>query len=90
MSTTSEKMFELHGQWKQSGISRMAFCKQESLNYATFNYWHKQFSSDQEKGFTEIPIKEKSIFSSELIFASGVRMVFHTAPCVSWLRELVG
>ena len=91
MGTTSEKMRKLYTEWQQSDLSRKAFCKQENVNYATFNYWHKQFSSDQETGFAEIsiPLKQESDFASELIFPSGARMVFHSAPLASWLKELV-
>lgn len=90
MESSSEKMRKFYDQWQQSGLSRMAFCKQENINYATFNYWHKQFTTDQPTGFAEIPIQHESEFTSELIFPSGTRMVFHSIPSVSWLKELVG
>ncbi|MCU0431375.1 MAG: hypothetical protein MUF42_15535 [Cytophagaceae bacterium] len=90
MGTTSEKMRKLYSQWQQSGLNRKVFCQQENINYATFNYWHKQFSTDQDMGFTEIPIQHEPEFASELIFPSGARIVFHSAPSVLWLKELVG
>jgi hypothetical protein len=89
METTSEKMRNFYDQWKESGLSRMAFCKRERINYATFNYWHKQFSSDSKTGFEEIQVRPGSDVGSEIIFPSGVRMVFHSVPSVSWLKELI-
>ena len=92
MEETSEKMRTLYDTWQQSGLSRKAFCKRENISYATFYYWQKRFSAHEQTGFTEIPvpIQEESDFRAELIFPSGVRMVFPSAPPILWLKELIG
>ena len=90
METSSEKMGNVYARWQDSGLSRMAFCKQENINYATFNYWHKRFSPKVQMGFTEIPLHQESDFSAELIFPSGVRMIFNPTPPIPWLKELLG
>ncbi len=70
----------------------MAFCKREKISYASFNFWHKQFTCSKETGFSEIalPAQQKSDLSAELLFSSGVRMVFPCAPPIPWLKELIG
>ena len=92
MQTTSSEMRLVHIKWQESGLSRMAFCKQEKISYASFNYWHKQFTSSQKTGFSEItlPSQKNSALWAELIFPSGVRMVFPSAPPIPWLKELIG
>jgi transposase len=90
MKKTKEEMRQLYAQWQQSGLSRQAFCKQENIHYATFHYWHKQFNQLQDGGFSEVSLAPPQTVSAELIFPSGVRMVFHSTPPVGWLKELVG
>lgn len=74
-------------------MSRMAFCKQVKINYATFNYWHKRFSAAKNQtGFSEITLaaEKNSVGAAELVFPSGIRMVFPSAPPIPWLKELIG
>ena len=92
MQTTSSEMHLVYLKWQDSGLNRMAFCKREKISYASFNYWHKRFSTAIETGFSEISLSspKDSCSWAELIFPSGVRMVFPSAPPISWLKELVG
>lgn len=90
MESSSEQMRKYYDQWQSSGLSRMAFCKQEKINYATFNYWHKQFTTDQRSGFSEVTLNPGSEFSTELIFPSGVRLLFPCLPPVAFLKTLIG
>ncbi len=90
MQRTTEEMRKVYSQWQESGLSRQAFCKRENIVYATFNYWHKQFSSDQSSGFSEVSLEPALEVCCELVFPSGVRIVFHSSPPVGWLKSLVG
>ena len=38
-----EKMFDMMTQQEQSGISQIAFCKQQKMSIATFSYWRKKY-----------------------------------------------
>ena len=92
MQTTSSEMRLVYIKWQDSGLNRMAFCKQEKISYASFNYWHKQFTTVKEAGFSEITLsaQKNSALWAELIFPSGIRMVFPSAPPIPWLKELIG
>lgn len=92
MDTNIEKRRLVYLKWQDSGLSRRAFCKRENVAYATFNYWYKRFTTDNEGGFSEIPmpIQQFSQGWGELIFSSGTRMVFYSAPPTPWLKELLG
>ncbi len=89
MQNTSEKMELLFGKWQSSGQSKMAFCKTECISYASFHYWSKRLSKVSVSGFSEVPLKSSLAPCCELIFPSGVRMVFDSAPSVSYLKELL-
>ena len=89
MERTEQKRL-VYTRWQESGLSRMAFCKREQISYASFNYWHKQFSEEKPPaGFSEVVLSPPSSCTTELIFPSGVRMVFHSEPPAGWLKELL-
>lgn len=55
-------------QWKQSGKSKVAFCKERELNYYSFNDWVRRRDRRKEKSkpsFLLVTIKkaEDSIFA---------------------------
>lgn len=90
MRYTQEQMDVIIKEWQQSGLSKKAFCSQRGITYHTFHYWCKRMSGS--RGFAEVKVKSSSHCSSnayELIFPSGVRMMFTEQPSVQWLRELV-
>jgi hypothetical protein len=89
MQDTSEKMEQLLRKWQSSGQSKMAFCKSEGISYATFNYRMKRFSKISDSGFSEVSLKGLSTPNCELIFPSGVRMIFGSTPSMSYLKELL-
>ena len=90
MRYTQEQMDATIKEWQQSGLSKKDFCLQRGITYHTFHYWYKRLSGSV--GFAEVNVRPSSHFSSsayELIFPSGVRMMFTEQPSVQWLRELV-
>ncbi len=89
MQPTSEKMQLLLSKWQESGLNKKAFCKAENISYATFHYWAKRLSKVNESGFSEIPLKSSPAPCCELIFPSGVRMVFDSTPPLIYLKELL-
>jgi hypothetical protein len=91
MRRTKEEMREVYSQWEQSGLSRQDFCRRENIPTATFQYWQKRFNNEsKEIGFTEVRLGPSLGFSTELVFPSGVRIVFGSLPSVGWLKELLG
>lgn len=92
MKHTPEQMRLAIEEWQTSGLSKKAFCSQENISYPTFHYWFKRLNPDRDahSGFTEIRVQghERS-GESEIVFPSGVRMIFRGEPSASWLRELL-
>ena len=82
-------MRKVYTQWQQSGLSRQAFCKQANMSYATFHYWQKQFNELPQGGFSEVSLGASLDVCCELIFPSGVRLVFTSAPPIPWLKEFL-
>ena len=90
MRNTTEQMRTHYVKWQESGLSKKVFCKTNGLPYGTFMYWQKQLSTPEEgEGFSEIPIMPVCSYPVEVIFPSGVRMVFQATPSVDWLKALV-
>lgn len=89
MRYTQEQMEVTITEWQHSGLSKKAFCLQRGITYHTFHYWCKRLSASA--GFAEVKMASSDSTPNgyELIFPSGVRMVFTEQPPVQWLRELV-
>lgn len=90
MRYTQEQMQATVNEWEKSGQSKKAFCLERNINYPTFHYWYKRLKMPTSPGFTEVSVgMGGSSGACELIFPSGMRMVFQGEPPASWLRELV-
>ena len=89
MRHTQEQMQAAIKEWRQSGLSKKTFCKQQNFTYPTFHYWCKRLKEVPAGGFTEVKIERVQASGCEVIFPSGTRMVFQGEPSVCWLRELV-
>lgn len=90
MKRTQEQMQATITEWKNSGLSKKAFCLDRKITYQTFHYWFKRLSVESSSGFAEMKIPGSLHTSSfELTFASGARMTFQGEPTAAWLRELL-
>ena len=50
-----QEMFSLVEQWKQSNQSKISFCKNNSVNLHTFDYWHIKYKKQNAPNdFVEI------------------------------------
>lgn len=47
---SKEEMYSIIEHWQSSGLTKQAFCGQESISKPVFYYWHKKYKSDQEPG----------------------------------------
>ena len=90
MTHTKEEIEATIVEWRNSGLSRKAFCREHKLTYQTFHYWFKRLHVPSASGFEDVKLSGRTHGSSfELIFPSGVRMVFDGQPSAGWIRELV-
>ena len=70
---TREAQEALHAQWKTSGQSQAAFCKEHNIPYSQFSYWHKRAKSRK--------LKQQPTFAAGKLIDSGAR----STPLVSRL-----
>lgn len=42
--------------YRKSGLSQRAYCKQNNLKYSTFAYWKNRLSKKAKEQFVEIPV----------------------------------
>lgn len=77
-------------EWQASGLSKKAFCRERGIVYQTFHNWCKRANSSTPVGFVELSLSrsERSV-GCEVVFPSGVRMIFQHEPSASWLREVL-
>ncbi len=47
--TNSRQWRERMARWRASGLSKAAFCRQESLSVASFHYWHRILAQPAHK-----------------------------------------
>lgn len=96
-STTRSDMFQLIEDWKQSGLSQQAFCREKNLRYHQFHYWYKVYrdgNSNPNKdkpAFVPVHLKEVSSArpSMELLHTGGSRIVFYHQPSADFLKALL-
>ena len=90
MKYTEEQMRQTISEWKLSGLTKKAFCRERNIVYHTFHYWFNRINKATSSGFTEISLPARKMNGScELIFPSGARMIFDGEPSASWLREVL-
>jgi hypothetical protein len=93
--SNAEQMLALIDNYRTSGISGKAFCKERNLSYHTFIYWvkkHREKNENSVTGFVPLKIKEKDTAVSgkcEIIFPDGRRIVFREKIESSFLRALL-
>lgn len=90
MRFTQDKAREVITDWQNSGLSKKAFCRQRNMRYQTFHYWYNRLhNTSSSPGFTEIKVTAVVPKNFQVIFPTGVRIVFECEPSVNWLRELL-
>lgn len=80
--------------WRQSGLSRPAYCLRHGLNLTTFSRWVRwQTPSVAESAPAVIPVEVKREATADaslvLRLASGARLELPAAVSVDWLAELM-
>ncbi len=88
-----EEKQQIIDQWKQSGLSRQAFSRQNNLSYYSLIFWTKKKRNRNKPVSNEfIPLKIKS--GSENIFAqieTGSRRIQLYQPVTAtFLKQLLG
>lgn len=80
-------------EWKNSGQSKSAYCKERGIAYHSFFYWQKKLGSSASPTpakFLEFspPGSSTSLAQTEIIYPNGKRIVFHYPVEVSILKQL--
>jgi len=94
---TREAQEALHAQWKTSGQSQAAFCKDHNIPYNKFSYWHKRALSNQLKSkpsFAPGKVLEGGARNAStvgrLVLPSGMRVdIFSETALLSLIKEVV-
>ena len=82
-------------QWKSSGKSQLAFSKEASLNYYTFNKWLSDSKRESKKpskkqtGFISIQVKEEKSGAFAEVKRAGSSIVFFQSVSADYLRMLL-
>ncbi len=87
-------MFSLIEDWKSSGKTQVAFCKEKAITYHKFHYWFKKYnhqnsSVSNQGAFVQVMAKDKARGAVELIYPDGRRLIFHQSVEASFLRSLL-
>lgn len=93
-----QKMVTLIEQWKSSGQSQKAFCRQHEIQYCVFHYWYKQYREANNAGpqsvSSFIALQAPSCFptasQAELIYPDGRRLLFHQPVEAHFLKTIIG
>jgi hypothetical protein len=92
---TQEQIAGYVKQWKESGLSKKAFCLSSNINYYTFGGWtvpkkKKKKIPTSGSGFIPVKVKEVTAFPfAEVHYANGSRIVLREAVGAKFLREMM-
>ena len=91
-----KQMFDMIEQWQQSGLTKKAYCQQQSIKHHTFYYWYKcylqQHPDMDNKGssFVKLQIEKCTATPSvEIYFPGGIRLLFHDPVSSNYLKALI-
>lgn len=84
---------QYYRQWKQSGLSRSQFCREQKLSIATFCNWVKHFEerkSSVARESTFIPVTQISpVPTLEISLSNGLRCCFSGTLNARFMAELI-
>lgn len=100
MGATTEHrsaMFSLIENWRQSGLSQKAFCKQQQILSHVFYYWYKCYRTQNDvspahpaKGFIELHSNEPSPEAAiEILLSCGHRILFRQSVAASFIKAII-
>lgn len=89
----AQKMVE---QWRESGLDKMAFCKEQGIVYSRFLYWNKRLNHtisrpDIKTGFVSLSIDpEASVESICLKGTNGLALYVSNSPAsLQFIKSLL-
>lgn len=96
--TLQDQMDEHYRNWKQSGLSQVAYSAlHQGLTFHKFNYWVRKIeqqampTAGRPNGFLTVKVKAAlSCSQLEIIRPDGTRIQFHGPVEVSFLKGLLG
>lgn len=96
-ASTRTEMFLMIENWKQSGLSQKAYCRERDIRYFVFHYWYRVYRDErgEQKGkqpaFVPVRIERPQTPSAfmELLLPDGKRLLFHREPTVDFLKALL-
>ncbi len=90
------QMFEMIEQWQQSGLTKKAFCEQQSIRHHSFFYWYKCYRQQQagidnnESAFLKLQVASPVAGATvEVHFPGGVRLLFHQAVSSDYIKSII-
>ena len=90
------QMFDMIEQWKRSGLTKKAYCQQQSIKHHSFYYWYKCYRQqhldmdNKSSSFVKLQIaKSANTPSVEIYFPGGIRLLFHDAVSSNYLKALI-
>lgn len=91
------EMFSMIDQWKESGLSQKAYCRQQNLSYHVFHYWYKVYrdekgvAPDCNSTFVPLRLQQPTTHTAimELVLQDGKRILFHQQPTSEFLKALL-
>ena len=68
-------MLSLVEEWRRSGMTKKAFCREAGIKPGTFSYWVSRSGQGDKSGFVELlPDKNTSAKEVVVIFPNGVTL----------------
>ncbi len=90
------QMFEMIEQWQQSGLTKKAYCEQQSIKHHSFYYWYKRYRQqhpdidNNSSSFVKLQIEKSPVATSvEIYFPGGIRLLFHDPVSSNYLKALI-
>ena len=80
-------------QWQQSGLTQIAFCKQNDISYHVFHYWFKLYKLEEKITSPFLPVTITPPVTQQQITIKGSNGIQLQVPmtdkCVGFLKQLL-
>lgn len=68
----TERMLSLVAEWRSSGMTQKAFCREAGIKPGTFSYWVSRSRQGDKSGFAEL-LPER-VTELEVVYPNGVKI----------------
>ena len=94
MNITQKDREQLVTEWRESGLTKVEFCKQRTISLNSINAWIKKINREKKttSNFIKVHMPVLPAVTThycELHYPTGVKLIFNQAPDYKLMKHLL-